>query len=122
MKEIIKAALRRVWTIIENMKENMTMYRDKYSWLYAFTAFRLPSPLSATDAGTTAAAREAGGGLRRICLEARLPEDTAITQLQHLLKRAEWHKGKGCTTRQAWGRAAAEWPEMDTGRRLVELY
>ena len=38
------------------------------------------------------------------------------------MKRAEWHQRDGCTTRQAWGRAAAEWPELHVGRRLVELF
>ena len=38
------------------------------------------------------------------------------------MKRAEWHQRDGCTTRQAWGRAAAEWLELHIGRRLAELF
>ena len=115
-------------TIVANVKENMKLYRAEHSWLHAFTAFRLPSPLSATDAplsATDAGATEAEAGacLRRICREAFLSFPEAIAQLRQLLKRAEWHHQRdGCTTRQAWGRAAAEWPELHIGRRLVELF
>ena len=122
VRDTVKAALRRVKTIVANAKENMKLYRPENSWLHAFTAFRLPSPLSATDAGATEAATEAEACLRRICQDASLPEEKAIAQLRRLLKRAEWHQRDGCTTRQAWGRAAAEWPELHIGRRLVELF
>ena len=43
-RKAVKAALRRVQTIVANMKENMKLYRPEHSWLHAFTAFRLPSP------------------------------------------------------------------------------
>ena len=122
VQDTVKAALRRVQTIVANAKENMKLYRAEHSWMHAFTAFRLPSPLSATDAGATDAATEAEACLRRICREASLSEEKAIGQLRRLLKRAEWHQRDGCTTRQAWGRAAAEWPELHIGRRLVELF
>ena len=59
VRDTIKATLRRVQTIVANVKENMKLFRAEHSWLHAFTAFRLPSPLSATDAGATEAAREA---------------------------------------------------------------
>ena len=121
-RDAIKAALRRVQTIVANVKENMKLYRAKYSWLHSFAAFRLPSPLTATDAGVTEAAKEAEACLRRICSEASLPEEKAIVELRRILKRAEWQKRDGCTTRQAWGRAVAEWPELHIGRRLVELF
>ena len=120
-----KAALRRAQRIVANAKENMKLYRPEHSWLHAFTAFRLPSPLSATGAGAAqaaTAAAEAEACLKRICREASLSEQKGIVELRRLLKRAQqWHQ-QGCTTRQAWGRAAAEWPELNTGRRLVELF
>ena len=53
VRDVIKTALRRVQTIVANVKENMKLYRAKYSWLHSFAAFRLPSPLTATDAGVT---------------------------------------------------------------------
>ena len=118
----VDAALRRAQTIVANVNKNMKLYRAEHYWLHAFTAFRLPSPLSATDAGATEAATKAEACLRRICREASLPEEKAIAQLRRLLKRTEWHHRDGCTTRQAWGRAAAEWPELHIGRRLVELF
>ena len=99
--------------------------RPEHDLLHAFTAFRLPSPLSATGAGAAqaaTAAAEAEACLKRICREASLSEQKGIAELRRLLKRAEVHQRGGCTTRQAWGRAAAEWPELDTGRRLVELF
>ena len=122
VRDVVKAALRRVQTIVATVKENMKLHRAKYSWLHAFTAFRLPSPLSATDAGVTEAAKEAEACLRRICSEASLAEEEAIVELRRILKRAELQKRGGCTTRQAWGRASAEWPELHAGRRLVELF
>ena len=122
VRDAVKAALRRVQTIVANAKENMKLYRPEHSWLHAFIAFRLPSPLSATDAGATEAATEAEACLRRICQDASLSKQKAIAQLRQVLKRAEWHQRDGCTTRQAWGRAAAEWPELNIGRRLVELF
>ena len=123
ISDTCKAALRRVQRIVANAKENMKLYRPEHSWLHAFTAFRLPSPLSATAATTAkAAAPEAEACLKRICREASLSEQTAISELRRLLKRAEVLQREGCTTRQAWGRAAAEWPELHIGRRLVEVF
>jgi len=121
-RDAIKVALRRVQTIVANVKENMKLYRAKYSWLHSFATFRLPSPLTATVARVAEAAVEAETCLRRIASEAGLPEEKAIVELRRILKRAEWHQRDGCTTRQAWGRAAAEWPELHVGRRLVELF
>ena len=122
-RDAISAALRRVQTIVANVKENMKLYRAKYYWLHSFAAFRLPSALTATRvAGVAEAANEAEACLRRICSKAGLPEERAIVELRRILKRAEWHQRAGCTTRQAWGRAAAEWPELHRGRRLVELF
>ena len=121
-RDTVKAALRRVQTIVANVKENMKFYRTEHSWMHAFAAFRLPSPLSATDAGATEAATKAEACLRRICRAASLSEEKATAELRQLLKRTEWHHREGCSTRQAWGRAAAEWPELHIGRRLVELF
>ena len=39
-----------------------------------------------------------------------------------MLPRAEKYRSDGCNTRAAWGRAAAEWPEFQKARRLVELF
>jgi hypothetical protein len=35
---------------------------------------------------------------------------------------AEKHHRRGCSTREAWGRASAEWPELVSGRMLVSLF
>ena len=59
-----------------------------------------------------AAAREAEANLRHICANASLPEQQTLVELRRLLERAEYYKRKGCTTREAWGRAAAEWPHQ----------
>ena len=80
------------------------------------------------DKGTTRKpgpdrATEAEACLTRICREGGLPEEKTIAQLRLLLKRADvFHKKDGVDTRQALGRAAAEWPELHLGRRLVELF
>ena len=121
-RDAIKAALRRVQTIVANVKENMKLYRSKHSWLHTFTAFSLPSTLTATVAGSEGAAHDAEACMRRVCSEAGLPEDQALQELRRILKRAEWHKRHGCSTRQAWGRASAEWPELHIARRLVEVF
>jgi len=60
--------------------------------------------------------------LRRICQEAKLPEKQACSELLRLLPRAEKHHLNGCGPRAAWGRASAEWPELQSARRLVELF
>jgi hypothetical protein len=51
-----------------------------------------------------------------------LPEKQACSELLRLLPRAEKHHRDGCHPRAAWGRAAAEWPELQSGRRLAELF
>ena len=53
-------------------------------------------------------------------LLATLPE--ALLEWQRLLPRAEALKRTGCETREAWGRASAEFPELKAGRSLVELF
>ena len=121
-RKIIKEALGRVRVAVENMTEYMKLYRPKHSWLHAFTAFRLPSPLSASDEAGGAARAEVNASLRRICQEAKLPEKRACSELLQLLPRAERHHLNGCHPRAAWGRAAAEWPEFQSARRLVELF
>ena len=78
-RDAVKAALRRVQTSVANVHENMKLYRPAHSWLHAFTAFRLPSPLSA---GATEAAKEAEDCLRRICREARFAQQRGIDELK----------------------------------------
>ncbi len=74
--DAVQTALRRARQIVANLKENMKLKlrRLEHSWFHAFTPFRLPSPLSTTDAGAAEAATEAESCLRRICREARLSE------------------------------------------------
>eukprot|EP00959_Pyramimonas_sp_CCMP1952_P206498 4318511-Pyramimonas_sp.AAC.1 len=90
----------------------MKLYRPEHSWLHAFTAFRLPPSLSLS---ATEHATEAEACLKRICQAADLSEQEAISQLRRMLPRAEVHHRDGSTTRQAWGRAAVEWPELPSG-------
>ena len=101
----------------------MNFYRAEHSWLHAFTAFRLPSPLSGADAaGSAASSEEVKASLQRISREANLPEEQTSRELLPLLARADKHFRDGCSTREAWGRASAEWPELKSGRSLVELF
>ena len=81
--------MRRVRVIVANIKENMKVYRPKHSWLSAFTAFRLPSPLSASDEAGRSAREEVWASLNRICEAAQLPEEQACFELTKLLPRAE---------------------------------
>ena len=110
--------------VVANMREQMKLYRPEHSWLHAFTAFRLPSPLSASDeSGGAARKAEARANLGRICREANLPEQQACDELLKLLPRAEkFHRDDACQPNAAWGRASAEWPEFQSARRLVELF
>ena len=66
-RKIIKEALGRVRIVVANMTERMEFYRSKHSWLHAFTAFRLPYPLSVSDEVEGVARAEVKAGLRRIC-------------------------------------------------------
>ena len=101
----------------------MNFYRAEHSWLHAFTAFRLPSPLSGADAaGSAASSEEVKASLQRISREANLPEEQTSRELLPILARADKHFRDGCSTREAWGRASAEWPELKSGRSLVELF
>jgi hypothetical protein len=123
-RQIIQRALGRVKVVVANMKEYMKVYRPKNSWMHAFTAFRLPSPLSesASDEGGRAAREEVKANLKRICEAAKLSEQTACQELMRFLPRAEKHHRDGCNARAAWGRASAEWPEFPHGRGLVETF
>ena len=120
--QIIKDAMSRVRVLVSNITEYMKFYRSKHSWVYAFTAFRLPSPLSASDEAAGSARDEVKASLVRICREADLPHKEAYSELLKLLPRAEKFHLDGCKPRAAWGRAAAEWPELQTARHLVELF
>ena len=135
-RRTIQDALRRVRCLVANIKEYMKLYRPEHSWLCAFTACRLPSPLSSgsnqvgfasssssgpAQVGGRARA-EADASLRRICREAKLRAEQACRELYQLLPRAEKHYAVCPDARVAWGRAAAEWPELKDGRRLVELF
>ena len=120
-RNIIKEALGLVRVLVANVKEHMKLYREKHSWMHAFTAFRLPSPLSASDDSGRAARTEVLASLKRICQAAELPEKQACSEWLKLLPCAEKHSLQGCHTRAAWGRASAEWPEFQSGRRLVDL-
>ena len=113
----------RVRVVVANMKELMKLYRPEHSWLRAFTAFRMPSPLAASAGGVNEARRaEVLADLKRICREANLPEQKACDELHQLLPRAEkFHREDECHSSAAWGRASAEWPELQSARRLVEL-
>ena len=121
-RKSIKAALSRVKVIVANMKEYMKLYRPEHSWLHAFTAFRLPSPLSASDEAESAASASVTACLRRIANEAKLPWAKACCELRIMLPRAETYYLNGFHTRAAWGRAAAEWLGLTSGRRVVELF
>ena len=122
-RAVIHHALGRVQVLVANMRELMKLYRPDHSWLHAFTAFRLPSPLAASDGGGGADGKtEALHCLKRICEEAGLPVEQACAELATLLPRAEkFYKEDACQASAAWGRASAEWPELQSARRLVEL-
>ena len=122
-RAIIHQALGRVRVVVANMKEYMKVYRPDHSWLKAFTAFRLPSPLAESASGADPPRKaEAMASLRRICREASLPEQQSCDELLKLLPRAEkFHRDAACPPRAAWARASAEWPELQSARRLVEL-
>ncbi len=126
---IVASALRSAREVVANIREFMPVYRSKSGWIHAFHAFRLPSPLSPAPSGrqplAVVARRRtdadaARASLQRIMEAAGLQED-ALPELLKLLPRAEVHRQSGCETKAAWGRAAAEFPELKGGRSLVEL-
>ena len=107
---------------VASMTEYIKLYRPEHSWLHAFTAFRLPSPLSASDEAESAASASVTACLRSFTKEAALLWAEAFRELKVMLPRAETYYLNGFHTRAAWGRAAAEWPEFTSGRRLVEMF
>ena len=77
-RSIMHEALARVRVVVANMREHLKLYRPEHSWIHAFTAFRLPSPLAASaDSGGAARKAEALANLGRICRAANLPEQQA---------------------------------------------
>ena len=104
-RAIIRRQLHRVRVVVANMREYMKVYRPEHSWLHAFTAFRLPSPLAASAAGADPPRRaEALASLHRICREASLPEQQTTDELLKLLPRAEkFHREAACPASVAWG-------------------
>ena len=84
-------ALNRVKAIVANMKEYMKLYRPEHSWLHAFTAFRLPSPLSASGEAESAAGASVTACLRRITKEAQLPSTRALSVFMMMLIGAYTH-------------------------------
>ena len=121
-RQTLRVALGRVKVVVANIMEYLKLYRPDYSWLAAFTGFRLPSPLSALEGAASVASTEVIASLRRICKEAKLPENKTLQEFRLLLPRAEYFHRRGCHPREAWGRAALEWHECQSGRRLVELF
>ena len=119
--KIIKETMALMRALVLNMAEYMKLYRAKHSWQHAFAAFRLPSPLSASDK-SGGAALEVKASLQRISREAQLPAEQTYSELLKLLPRAEKFRREGCHPRAAWGRAAAEWPEFQSARQLVEIF
>ena len=73
---------------VANVKELGQVYRPKTSWLQAFEAFALPSPLAAGSASTPAEQQECRDSLERICKAADIPFAPAFAELQLLLPRA----------------------------------
>ena len=120
-RNTVKGCISLVQQVVANMKEYMKLYRPQHSWLQAFTAFRLPSALGAGSQHPPELRAQDTARLQRICREAQLPETQALRELSRLIPRAEKFHREGCQANVAWARASAEWPELATGRRLVEL-
>ena len=132
VQDLVKDALRRMRVVVANIKKLLQVYRPSGSWLSDFAAFALPSPLkvaaaAASGVAAASAAQErratAMASLKRICEAAGLVPKQAITELLQLEPRAQviFHR-HGCNVRQAWGRAAAEYPELESGRELVGVF
>ena len=132
VQDLVKDALRRMQVVVEKIKELLQVDLPSDSWLSAFAAFAMPSPLkvadsAASDAAAASAAQErrttAVASLKRICDAAGLVPREAIAELVKLEPRARvFFERHGCNTREAWGRAAAEFPELEKGRELVGLF
>ena len=133
----VREALQRVQRIVMNIEECFKVYRAETSWLALFTAFRLPSTrICAKEAAQRAESAASRGCISCACVscaKAKLQQilvktgvaasaATAISQWQKLLPRAEVLQQSGQSTREAWGQAAAEFPEFVAGRKLVELF
>ena len=121
----VRQALQQVQDIVQNIKECFKVYRSETSWLALFTAFRLPSTQGcvkgASFCGCISCAKEK---LQQILAKVQVQEpQKALAQWARMLPRAEALKQQGaCSTREAWGQVAVEFPELVAGRNLVELF
>ena len=74
----------------------------------------------ASSCGCISCAKEK---LQQILAKASVQQpQKALAQWEQLLPRAEALQQSGRPTREAWGQAAAEFPEFGDGRKLVELF
>ena len=128
VREMEALALNRMRRIVHVVRLLCGAYRPKNAWVHELRAFRLPSPLSMgegpADAGDGDMARhraECEQSLSRIFGEGRLPPEATIKELKRLLPFAEAHARHGASTRQAWARASADFPEFALARQGVEL-
>ena len=122
---MIQEALHRVKRIVANIVEYMKLYRSDDSWYRDFAAFRLPSPLSASDRASPAF-RKARRSLVKIGhaagLRSRQDLEEMIEEMIWLVPYATKFHDEGLNPRAAWGRASALWPEKKKARRLVQIF
>ena len=123
VQNVVAQALRAARKLVANIRAFMPVYRSEAGWISVFRGFRLPSPLSPVAAARRAPAAlqqkqeevdEVHAALDKIAKVAKLGQD-AKRQLLKLLPRAEVHHRSGCGTKAAWGRASAEFPELQQG-------
>jgi len=113
-REQMRRALQHVQGVVKNIIELFKVYRSESSWLALFTAFRLPSPRGCISCQEK---------LQCVIAQTKLqlPKLT-LSEWQKLLPRAEALQKQGCSTRESWGQASAEFPELKNGRLLVEVF
>jgi hypothetical protein len=121
-REILKEALGRVQVGVASMTEYIKLYRPEHSWLHAFAAFRVPSPLSASDEAGGVARAEVTASCRRIIQEAKLREKWQPLRWRFSARGNSCISSPTVHPRAEWGRAAAELPEFHSARSLVELF
>ena len=106
---------------VASMTEYIKLYRPEHSWLHAFAAFRVPSPLSASDEAGGVARAEVTASCQRIIQEAKLREKWQPLRWRFSARGNSCISSPTVHPRAEWGRAAAELPELHSARNLVEL-
>lgn len=113
--------LERVRKVVRQLLTLMPKYAPRRGWAQEFYIFRLPNGLAARHRPELQ--RVFRDGVVRMATQARVSDvNLAVKEFEQLVPMAERCFQNGCSTREAWGRAAKAYSELKLGRGLVDLF